>query len=75
MINYIEYKEEKSDLKNNSIKKEKYFKGDNEFFIKEFKIELEKKTSILNKKPSNVLKDDNKEKNINEEKTEDEKNH
>ena len=75
VINYIEYKEEKSDLKNNSIKKEKYFKGDNEFFIKEFKIELEKKTSILNKKPSNVLKDDNKEKNINEEKTEDEKNH
>ena len=75
VINYIEYKEEKSDLKNNSIKKEKYFKGDNEFFIKEFKIELEKKTSILNKKPSNALKDDNKEKNINEEKTEDEKSH
>ena len=31
---------------NNEKKKEKYFKGDNEFFIKEFKIELEKKTSI-----------------------------
>ena len=34
---------------NNKIndKKEKYFKGDNEYFIKEFKIELEKKTSIF----------------------------
>ena len=31
---------------NDNKKKEKYFKGDNEFFIKEFKIELEKKTSI-----------------------------
>ena len=31
---------------NDNKNKEKYFKGDNEFFIKEFKIELEKKTSI-----------------------------
>ena len=54
-INYIEYKEEKNELKNPDIKKEKYFKGDNEFFIKEFKIELEKKTSIffLDKNSSN----------------------
>ena len=48
---------------NNEKKKEKYFKGDNEFFIKEFKIELEKKTSIYfldknssnNNKPNNIL--------------------
>ena len=48
---------------NNDKKKEKYFKGDNEFFIKEFKIEIEKKTSIYfldknssnNNKPNNIL--------------------
>ena len=34
---------------NNKIndKTEKYFKGDNEFFLKEFKIEIEKKSSIF----------------------------
>ena len=42
-------------------KNEKYFKGDNEFFIKEFKIELEKKTSIyfLDKNSSNNNKSNN----------------
>ena len=61
MINYIEYKEEKKEIKNTEIKKEKYFTGDNEFFIKEFKIELEKKTSIffLDKNSSNNKKEDN----------------
>ena len=46
---------------NNEKKKEKYFKGDNEFFIKEFKIELEKKTSIyfLDKNSSNNNKSNN----------------
>ena len=60
MINYIEYKEEKNEIKNTEIKKEKYFTGDNEFFIKEFKIELEKKTSIffLDKNSSNNKKGD-----------------
>ena len=60
MINYIEYKEEKNEIKTTEIKKEKYFTGDNEFFIKEFKIELEKKTSIffLDKNSSNNKKGD-----------------
>ena len=55
--------ENNNDNINNDKKKEKYFKGDNEFFIKEFKIELEKKTSIYfldknssnNNKPNNIL--------------------
>ena len=55
--------ENNNDNINNEKKKEKYFKGDNEFFIKEFKIELEKKTSIYfldknssnNNKPNNIL--------------------
>ena len=34
---------ENNEVNNDDNKKEKYFKGDNEFFIKEFKIELEKK--------------------------------
>ena len=76
VINYVEYKEEKNDEKNNGIKEKKYFKGDNEFFIKEFKIELERKTSVffLNKNSSNDNKDNDKEENINEEKKENEKN-
>ena len=47
--------ENNNDNINNDKKTEKYFKGDNEFFIKEFKIELEKKTSIyfLDKNSSN----------------------
>ena len=79
-INYIEYKEEKNELKNPDIKKEKYFKGDNDFFIKEFKIELEKKTSIffLDKNSSNNKKGDiNNENNNNKEseiKNDDDKN-
>ena len=36
---------ENNEVNNDDNKKEKYFKGDNEFFIKEFKIELEKKNS------------------------------
>ena len=55
--------ENNNDNINNEKKTEKYFKGDNEFFIKEFKIELEKKTSIYfldknssnNNKPNNIL--------------------
>ena len=55
--------ENNNDNINNDKKTEKYFKGDNEFFIKEFKIELEKKTSIYfldknssnNNKPNNIL--------------------
>ena len=80
MINYIEYKEEKNEIKNTEIKKEKYFTGDNEFFIKEFKIELEKKTSIffLDKNSSNNKKGDiNNENNNNKEseiKNDDDKN-
>ena len=53
--------ENNNDNINNEKKKEKYFKGDNEFFIKEFKIELEKKTSIyfLDKNSSNNNKSNN----------------
>ena len=53
--------ENNNDNINNDKKKEKYFKGDNEFFIKEFKIELEKKTSIyfLDKNSSNNNKSNN----------------
>ena len=59
--------ENNNDNINNEKKKEKYFKGDNEFFIKEFKIELEKKTSIYfldknssnNNKPNNILMNTN----------------
>jgi len=36
---------ENNEVNNDNKMKEKYFKGDNEFFIKEFKIELEKKNS------------------------------
>ena len=39
---------ENNEVNNDDKMKEKYFKGDNEFFIKEFKIELEKKNSSLN---------------------------
>ena len=72
MINYIEYKEEKNEIKNTEIKKEKYFTGDNEFFIKEFKIELEKKTSIffLDKNSSNNKKGDINNKNNNNKESE-----
>ena len=53
--------ENNNDNTNNDKKTEKYFKGDNEFFIKEFKIELEKKTSIyfLDKNSSNNNKSNN----------------
>ena len=53
--------ENNNDNINNDKKTEKYFKGDNEFFIKEFKIELEKKTSIyfLDKNSSNNNKSNN----------------
>ena len=46
---------------NDNKNKEKYFKGDNEFFIKEFKIELEKKTSIysLDKNSSDINNSNN----------------
>ena len=43
-IKYNGYIKENNKIKD---KKEKYFKGDNEFFIEEFKIELEKKASIF----------------------------
>ena len=46
-IKYNDYKDDKKDIDENNIKNEKFFKGDNEFFIKEFKIQLEKKTSII----------------------------
>ena len=42
----IENKNKIEDKKENE-KKEKYFKGDNTFFIEEFKIIIEKKTSII----------------------------
>ena len=53
--------ENNNDNINNDKKTEKYFKGDNEFFIKEFKIELEKKTSIyfLDKNSSNNNRSNN----------------
>ncbi len=53
--------ENNNDNINNDKKTEKYFKGNNEFFIKEFKIELEKKTSIyfLDKNSSNNNKSNN----------------
>ena len=53
--------ENNNDNINNDKKTGKYFKGDNEFFIKEFKIELEKKTSIyfLDKNSSNNNKSNN----------------
>ena len=59
-----EYNEAIKDIDDNN-KNEKYFKGDNEFFIKEFKVQLEKKTSIffLNNNTSNNS-NNNKEENI-----------
>ena len=61
-IKYNEYKEDKKDIDENNINNVKFFKGDNEFFIKEFKIQLEKKTSIifLDKKSSNKSNNNNK---------------
>ena len=58
-INCDESNEEIKDIDDNNTKNEKYFKGDNEFFIKEFKVQLEKKTSIffLNKNTSNNIND------------------
>ena len=55
-IKYDESNNEKNIINNGDIKKEKYFKGDNDFFFKEFKVELEKKTSILffDKNSSNI---------------------
>ena len=55
-IKYDESYNEKNNINNGDIKKEKYFKGDNDFFFKEFKVELEKKTSILffDKNSSNI---------------------
>ena len=38
--------------------KEKYFTGNNDFFINEFKIELEKKNSIISNQESNEQKDE-----------------
>ena len=51
----INYQNEIND--NTNKKKEKYFKGNNEYFIKEFKIHLEKKRSIIflnNNSPNNT---------------------
>ena len=59
-IKYDESNNDKNNININNndinIKKEKYFKGDNDFFYKEFKVELEKKSSILffDKNKSNI---------------------
>ena len=64
-IKYDESNNDKNKININNndinIKKEKYFKGDNDFFYKEFKIELEKKTSILffDKNKSNINQENN----------------
>ena len=64
---YDKFIEEDNIINDKDIRKEKYFKGDNEFFIKEFKIELEKKASIifLNNNSSNNKIENNFQTNIN----------